>query len=316
MGGLAVLVHIGAIGMSVPYLISLNPSGEDTATTIPIEFVVESAPIQPAPVQPTAAESSESVESRRSTDTTPIASPADSISAGSPASPVYNNRERNTEKVAGQNGVLPIDPQETVAQETDSPDTEPKVDPSDLSSGSDVGSAADDSAATEPTSQPSSASSQAAAEPTDESLPVISGEPIQAPAPGSEAGQTLQVRIVGEPQYAPLNEFEETPPELISKDYASLMRPEAEGCEQVSPLASQAPLVYRIGVALDGTVASISLHSGQPIEPGSADDSAVVCLIQQTGIAFRRFDTSDGESLVGRREIDDSLLVTFELSEQ
>ena len=304
IGGLAVLAHIGVIGMSVPYLLSLREAeAQNAATAIPIELSVAESENSALAETPTIQNDQSAVQDSQEVGESAIAS---NQKAGSSA-------RSHTSKSS------------TVSPTVESPSTPKRTSeqldnttaPQATSNENEAGEAIEDSETPEIPETPETPeiTTEGSSQSSDNSpvgpLPTVEGEDLSAPSTNTEVGQSLQIRVVGAPQSVPVEDFITAPPELINPGYVGLLRSDAEGCGTISALATQSPLVYRIGVRLDGTIADANLYGNQPIEPDSADDKAVVCLIKKTGITFRR--TVSGEN---DKPIDDRLLVTFELSEQ
>ena len=347
IGGLALLMHVGVIGMSVPYLLSWQASNEQSdSAAIPIDLVTVASEDQsnatqaePAPLNNNAANSSASVSERSSERSELTAAPATATISPTATAPTAQQPSGNLAGAGDTSGQITTEsnienessssePQSADDSSPEAPSSpenisdkpsdpvEPEAVP-DTNEVDDFVEASESSDASTPQSpaNPVDDISQEEAPPItpseEESLPTVDGDALPAPAVGSEVGQSLQIRAVGVPKYDPVEDFEGVPPELIDIDYVGLLRPEAEGCGAVSALATQAPLIYRIAVSGDGSIYSASLQGGQAIAPDSADDKAVACLIKKTGITFSRVASDEGAT-----PIDDSLLMTFELSEQ
>lgn len=334
LGGLAVLTHVGVIGLSVPYLLSWQAAGaRRDAAAIPIELVAVSVEteeletgeersdgdrVSPQNSQP-------SVESKPTSEQAvadvPVSQPLGDAAAGNAITQTSSDlvaeaQEEELEKNPEESPVAepPInensatsDDNSEVQNESAEPEDTTEREPDD---------SVDEVEASEPSEQPeellqAAESEEVETSPTEE-IPTIEGsDALPTPSTSTEAGQSLQIRAVGAPVYDPVEDFESAPPELIDTDYVGLFRPEAEGCGEVSAAATQGALVYRIAVGEDGSIFGASLQEGGAIAPGSTDDLAVQCLIQKTGIAFSRPESDEGT-----KPIDDSLLMTFELSEQ
>ena len=325
IGSLAVLMHVGAIGMSVPYLLSWQASSEQSdAAAIPIELVtvasenstnstqVETAPLKKS--SPVSKRSEPAAEPQTEPKAVSPQSPEIASIAQQPLapSPSENNFETPGELVEPSDPAEPsdsIEPSNPV--EPAVPDRNEEEAPELSESHSPPAQAPTSSVEEDSLEESLPINSPEENDSSENSLPIANGAPLSGPIIGDGSGQSLQIRAVGAPQYDPVEDFEGTAPELIDTDYVGVLRPEAEGCGAVSALATQTPLLYRIAVSERGAIDRVSLQKGQAIAPDSADDRAVSCLIKKTGITFRRMASDEGA-----KPIDDSLLMTFELSEQ
>lgn len=315
IGGLAVLAHIGVIGMSVPYLLSLREAeAQNAATAIPIELSVEpsteSAPTEAPPTETPVIETlaiendKPAVSDRRAVVESAIAPQQVSFSARSHTSKPPPLESPSTPESTSEQPDNPAAPQEKSAENEadkaieDSETSETPETPDDTSEPSDV--------IPENSSQPSDNSSGGIQE-------IASGDPLPLPPDNSQVGQSLRIRTVLSPEYDPA-EGSTRPgprPELIDTRDEWLLHPNEEGCGVVSTLTAQSTLTYRVGINPDGTIHEANLLLGQEIAPESEDAQAVACLIQKMGITFRRPGISEDDE-----SIDDSLLMTFELSEE
>ncbi|PZO22058.1 MAG: hypothetical protein DCF25_03745 [Leptolyngbya foveolarum] len=303
LGGLTVLAHIGVIGMSVPYLLSLREASEQNAAiAIPIELSVEPS-ADSAPAETLAIENNQ---------------PAVQDSQAVGESAIASNQETGSSARSHTSKSPPVESSSTPEKISEQPNS--TADLQEKPAESEGDKAIEDSGTPEtpetpepeaPEPEAPEASSQPPDNSPGDSPQTVNGSPLPPPPDNSQVGQSLQMRAVGSPDYDPVEDFETAPPELIDLEYVGLLRPEEEGCGVVSALAAQSILTYRIAVSADGTIYGASLLSGQAIAPESADAEAVACLIQKTGIRFSRPNSSEGA-----KPIDDSLLMTFELSEQ
>lgn len=336
LGGLALLVHVGVIGASVPYLLSWQVASEQRSqAAIPVELVA-GAPIESASSIPIESESesaleAERLQSQRSLDNGPTAQSLSEAAAEGPEPQERSNvraqrnleanasalapnnsrsrsntgdREESASDLAGQSGSKPS----AAADENTSP-SEPVPAEESQSAGESEGTLAgeEDSASADDSQSPATAEQSTNGSQSGEPPALETSDSLPAPTTGGETAQSLQIRIVGTPQYDPISDFESAPPELVGTGYAEITLKDA-GCGAIAAQATGVPLVYRIGVREDGTIYSASLQGDQSGAIAPADDEAVACLIVNSGITFAR--SSDSAS-----KIDDSLLITFELSD-
>ena len=327
LGGLAVLAHVGAIGASVPYLLSWQASSEQgSAIAIPIELVA-TAPIEAADLARSAPDKSDSshVQTQRNQVTTAPATASKTLE-NTPNSQAFdleaipqsasitnpsNSSLSNENKIA--DSLVEQSNDEQSASNNSSPSEQTSREESQIPNESEEVSDGAETNTPTGNSQSSDTSSQSVVSPQispkDKEPSTIEGDnSLPAPSTSNEAGQSLQLRVVGTPRHDPISDFESAPPELSGSRSVEI-DPNGKGCRTVGALATGVPLIYRIGVNEDGTIYSASLQSGQFGSIAPADDEAMTCLIVNSGITFE---------LVGDRasRIDDSLLITFELSEQ
>ena len=329
IGGLAVLAHIGVIGMSVPYLLSLQEA-QNVATAIPIELSVEPS-TNLAPAEAPATETPD-------TESDKLAIADSQAVAESAIAPNQKAGQKASFSARSHTFKPHISKPPTVSPTVESPSTPEKTpeqpdntaDPEQTSTENEEAKAIEGSETPEPfeTTKPSDDTTEKP-DVTPEASPqfpeaspegiqeIANGDPLPPPPDnsqvGSQVGQSLRLRTVLSPEYDPA-EGSTRPgpqPELISTRDEWLLHSEEEGCGAVSALAAQSTLTYRIGIDPDGTIYSAKLLLGQDIAPDSEDDQAVACLIQKAGILFVRPGISEDD-----KSIDDSLLMTFELSEQ
>ena len=328
LGGLAVLTHIGIIGMSVPYLVSLTQPGEEGVATIPIEFIVMEAvdesdtgevsaqPIQRATAGTTAVEpalaksdpvanveTSKQPQEKADSQTTVNVEKNDRSSAVEKAQPTPSVDEEKPELTpdpvtpesvssSPKGQMLPQSSQPPPEAETPEAESEPEsVEP-------EVGDAEPEDAEPED------------AEPEVTEPEVIAGEPLVPPSPESgESGQAILMRIGGF-QEDVVQDAPDVLPVLESDRNLGTKRSEAEGCGPVELPVPTVSLIYRLRIGTDGTVELATLQPGRDgWLMSEAGGRAIACLIETSEMTFSpaMFD--------GEAKLDDSLLVTFELTD-
>lgn len=305
------LTHIGIIGMSVPYLVSLNQSGEEKSTaTIPIEFVVSDAADEAEPrevsTQPT----------QKATAVEPDPVKPNTVATAKASKPLRGN---DVEKASSQttvnakkaNAVAKNQPTASVDEETPEVTPDP-VTPEPASSSSEGQTLPNDNQPSpEAEGKPESVEPEVEdTEPEATGPEVIEGEPLSPPAPASdESGQFVAIRIGGFREDV-VQDAPDVLPVLESDRELGTKNSETAGCGEVALPASAVSLVYRLRVGVDG---SVELATLQPTGDGAlvseAGGRAIACLIETSGMTFSPAMV-DGEA-----KLDDSLLVTFELTD-
>ncbi|MEL7333103.1 MAG: hypothetical protein AAFN12_12710 [Cyanobacteria bacterium J06560_2] len=304
LGGLAVVAHVGVVGLSIPYVLRLmQPDGTSSVSVVPIELIdVESPqfdassataePIQP-PVQP-ATEVLKKAE--------PVTSASDNVLSAQSASSV------STPPTEAKQAESPTS--ESPVQQTEPPGSEPApAEPSETSpepSPSEETPPADNS--TPPVAEPEPV-------PDPQEPSVLPGED-SLPAPEETAGSenTAQVAYLklADHSYVPEEFFQDVPDTQPSPNYEAVtsleVNPESLGCGRVD--FSQSQVTYRVTVGLDGTLRSAIPWTGsQEAQAMSEGESAIACLITNAGFTFTTA-TTDGSAVANS-----DLLLTLDLIE-
>ncbi len=302
LGGLAVLAHIGVIGMSVPYLLSLREAeAQNTAIAIPIELSVEPS-ANSASVDPAVEHDKPAVSDSQAVVKSAIAPNQEaSFSARSPTVESLDSESSAPPESASEQPDRTAEDQEASASDEVNENNE------NIANAEETETTENESTAATPEDP-----SQSITASSENPLPTIKGKPLTDPAAGGDRSTSPQIspkiNIVGDLQYKPGQDIPITPPELI--DWGDVAR--AEDCGTVGAQVTQSSLVYRMRVNLeDGSVEAASFVSSQGIEPSYDEDRVIACLIKKIGIKFRPtvFNNND-------QKLDDSWLMTVELSEQ
>ncbi len=313
LGGLSVLVHIGILGLSLPYVLALmQASDSNSAETIPIELVVVSPETESLePVNEPYQEASPTAKAQDS----PPPVPAQTVSANntvfqeseneSTAAPVRPSSERNEAVPQG-----PAPDSKSPANNSSSSSTELK---NELDNEKTNNSSEDGSQTNEPQTDelPAEGSGKAGEAPI---VPASPGEP-SLPSPGESANnqqipQSAALRIV---DYSQVGEMQrdvgKTPPKPKEKAIATTIEldPIAQGCGRIE--FSQQQWTYRIKVGIDGSVSQATIYTGGIARDISEEERAIACLIESAGFEFEPalFD--------GKPILDDNLLLTISVIE-
>lgn len=304
------LAHVGVIGMSVPYLVSLTQSGKESVATIPIEFVVADTADETGTLEG-------SVQSeQKATDVEPVlASPNTVAMAKISKQPQVNDLAEATSQTAtdidtGIQNSSVAQPAEPAAEEKVEATPEP-VTPNPVSSSS--GDQPQDNNPSSPETEiaPENAEPEvedAEPEVEDSGPEIIEGESLEPPAPtDSELGQSVSIRIGGV-QEDVVQDAPDVLPVLKSDRELGTRRSEAEGCGPVELPAPTVSLVYRLRIGVEGAVELATLQpTGDGALVSDVGKEAIACLIETSGMTF------SPAMLNGEAKLDDSLLVTFEL---
>lgn len=326
LGGLAVLTHVGIIGMSVPYLLSLTqPRKESAAATIPIEFVVadesasETQPVAEG-VEATQANSSQSDAaadnsqvnrdltvsepvrtSVNSIETAPSTKPhrSDSranknLEPSTQTAPIPDEMDRNRPSSEDQAAASDTEPRETSALDSEPSGSEqtmpaPITPPSEGQSSSDEGNLEEG--------------------PPEEAQPeVLAGEPLQPPPSTTDESGKSVLMAIGDWREDVVQDAPDRSPQLKTGRELGRRTPEAEGCGLVALPEETLSLVYRLRIGEDGLVELATLQpTGDGALLSGETGCAIACLIETAGMEFSPAIAN------GEPKLDDSLLVTFEL---
>ncbi len=310
LGGLAVVAHVGILGLSLPYMMQLmQPAGLPTAV-VPIELIdVDSAePIASAP-----AESSAEPSSSEPSPTEPLPTEP-SLTESSPTEPLA---ESSAAIVESQNDdTVPVETSspepDTPSPEADSQRPNPAESPTDktdsLSGATEPSPPSTETTppATDNLSESSQTEEPSAAQPGDQPLPLPEDSTGE-----NAAAKTAYISVVNH-SYVPaelLADVADTPPELDYGAVTSLTAaPQDLGCGEVD--FSQRQVTYRAVVSPEGTLQAAIPWTGS-IEPQSLseDERAIACLLIAAGFSFTPAFTE------GTAVANDSLLLTIDIVE-
>ncbi|MEL6468084.1 MAG: hypothetical protein AAFQ74_00015 [Cyanobacteria bacterium J06623_4] len=341
LGGLAVVAHVGVLGLSLPYVLTLmQPSGAQSSVVVPIELIevdadvaTSTGPSVEPDFEPSAEPKTSPSPTRDSTSETPPAQPPPSTSAAppAPANPATAEDILTTDDqpVVAQNETAsdttdtetPVDQDEPTAE----PETTPPDEVPDESPGSNTPEEEPDllSEPTEPDDFERPDAELPEEEPQkpepiaeeDDTPPVVPGEDL-LPTPeennqGDDAAQQAYLNIVGH-EYVPedlLRDVTDTPPAPLYEAVTSVtLQPRDVGCGQVDFAERQ--VTYRVVVRPDGSLQSAVPWTGS-IEGRSLSEGerAIACLLVSAGFSFTPA-TTDGQPV-----LNDNLLLTIDIIE-
>jgi cobalamin biosynthesis Mg chelatase CobN len=301
LGGLSVLAHVGVLGLSLPYMLTLMPSagGTSASSTIPIELVSGEDTAQ------TTAEFSaaEANDEQSESGATEVASQAEvateettslepsSSSFESDESQQARNRSTMSEYNNSQTSSKPPLAPTTGSSEPSTGSSEPSTGSSEPSTGSSEPSTG--------SSEPSTGSSEPS---TGSSEPSTGSSEPGLPLPGQGPGE-VSLSIMG---FQPPPEDQQHDPKPILPSLSPEaptsipLKPQDLSCEPVS--FSNQPWTYRIAVDIDGSVYDVT-----PQNPEEPEAVAIACLIRGAGILFTPAQQDDSPVL------DDNLILTVQV---
>ncbi|MEL6900248.1 MAG: hypothetical protein AAFP07_04795 [Cyanobacteria bacterium J06606_4] len=341
LGGLAVVAHVGVLGLSLPYVLTLmQPSDAQSAAVVPIELIEAEADVatptepsvEPDP-NPSAEPRTAPSPARESASGPPSAQPPSSTSA-EPPTPT-NPAATEDILTADDPPVVAQDepPSDTTGTETPVEPDEPPAEPETVPPDEEADESPDSDTAEEEPDLPSEP-----AEPDDLELPDadLPEEEPQEPAPiteeedtppvvpgedllptpeennqGDDAAQQAYLNIVGH-EYVPedlLRDVTDTPPAPLYEAVTSVtLQPRDVGCGQVDFAERQ--VTYRVVVRPDGSLQSAVPWTGS-IEGRSLSEGerAIACLLVSAGFSFTPA-TTDGQPV-----LNDNLLLTIDIIE-
>lgn len=301
LGGLSVLVHVGILGLSLPYLLDLMAAGARSSTTnaAPIELVLVDAADPSVPSEETVSvlEQAAPTASTADEDTpedVPAASPATAESRPSPERPVETN-DSTSRDVSSEDREQP----------------EPQTDSS--TSGEESASDAADTGNQDSASESSDPASpgETQSEETSDELPFLGGtetlsDPSESITTGGDTESSFTASIVG---HSP-------PPEDQQYDLKDTFPSVSEAAGATSvPLQRQADCewfnfaqqqwTYRVAVAADGSIDQMSLLTAGGDE---REGRAIACLIEHSALTLIPAQ-QEGEAVY-----DDNLILTIEIA--
>lgn len=305
LGGLAVVAHVGVIGLSLPYVDGLMGGGMSTADIVPVELIVTPD------------------DERLAADATEASLPVEppTVSASSPVNEVIEEETPQPQirpvEQPRSNSVLEDEETAETEEETLEKEEETTTDAEEIPSETDKA----EGTTPQNTDTPEQASvgeeekvlgEQPQAE--DPALPAIEGESL--PSPGAEpAGNGAdQVTSLGFASY------DYVPDELRidrvgvtlpapQQTAAVSMRPQDVGCEEVTELPPM-PLTYRVQISAAGMIQDGTPWKGNNgVRSLSPSESAIVCLLKRSGWTFTPATVEGGEF-----KPNSDLLLTFSLN--
>ncbi|MEM9944545.1 MAG: hypothetical protein AAF810_00565 [Cyanobacteria bacterium P01_D01_bin.36] len=326
LGGLAVVAHVGALGLFLPYLGSTMQSGgsSDRTSVVPIELI----DTEPTAKQSTASTADSTTPQTTGPETTQPANntPTDQQSTTPPATPTNEATvEASPPVVTEENPVETRRNSSTPSEETESkPDEEETisdeqpgpVEPTEQNSSGTTDPQQNSEIPSEENREPSEQESPPEVEDKEDTLPTIGGEELPQPGTGSTANGTDQVAALSilthayVPDELRQDRFAITLPEPRGRRALSV-RPQDVGCPKVEGI-EQAQLTYRVGIDAAGTILSAGPWTGSNAGVSlSESEAAVVCMLKQSGFEFVPA-TDEGGSAIANSD----LLLTFTLDLQ
>ncbi|NJM96737.1 MAG: hypothetical protein HC800_05665 [Phormidesmis sp. RL_2_1] len=298
LGGLAVMTHVGVLGLSLPYVLSLmTPSGE-TQSVVPVELVVVN-PADESTGPPTVSANSAGLETPLSESSIPNDSNSDSTLAKE--LPAKTQKYSDDSVARLRQNSEPSPPQAQQASSNRASDS-PTADPVE----------ADPPAADPLTAEPSTSHDSSAQPPIEgqngsdeDPLPVVEGQPITPPNFGDNSStvQAVALQVTGT-QVNWVTDLKDTAPQLIDGSDPIALEPDAVGCGKVD--FPQEALTYRVDVGADGSLLTLTRLGSDTI---SGPDDAIACLIRAANFTFAPA-THEGEPVA-----DNGLLITIGIIE-
>ncbi len=319
LGGLAVVAHVGAIGLSLPYVMELMRPAGSRSVVVPIELieVASAAPVDSvsddlasSDLASDGSASDDSVSQETPTESNPESSSesnleSDSLDTSEP-------REAETPSALPTDSTLLSSESAAITEQTPPEQTQPEqTQPEQTQS--------EQPASTDPSTEAPAASTPAAdseASPEQETpLPTAPGDqplPLPENSTGENAADKVAYLSVVDHSYVPtelLADVADTPPALDYSGATSLeATPQETGCGPVD--FSQGQVTYRAVVGPDGRLRSAIPWTGS-IEPRSISESesAIACLLAAANFSFTP------AYVQGTAVANDSLLLTISVVE-
>ncbi|MEO0646197.1 MAG: hypothetical protein AAFZ17_08600 [Cyanobacteria bacterium J06650_10] len=290
--GLAVVTHIGILGLSLPYALNLMRSGESqVANFVPVELIE----VDPVDVV-------EDIEADAPSDVTETKNRAAVESTAQPTTATPNNVLTTPTKTEDVSAV-PVPEVETKlgAESSAGPEVEPELEKdtqpeTESSSTDDTAPASTPEPVNEPASSENYESNVESSTPSEENSPEVTEPPVipgdQAlPTPGEggtapSSAQMAYVRVVGH-SYVPKElrrDIADTLPEPDAYPDVQLDS-ESVGCGRIDFPAGQ--VAYRVVVDPTGAVRqALPWNGGIEGVQMNEGESAIACLIESAGFGF------------------------------
>jgi hypothetical protein len=298
LGGLSVLAHVGVLGMSLPYMLTLMQSSGSVASssTIPIELVsgedlaqttsdfstdreardeqAESEPVEAASQSDVAVNSEDSsLEASISDAELDVAEPLSSR----PTMSEYNNNQTENS---------PRDSNSPENQQTSQGSSSPAIPENQSSEPANSGDIPSIDATGNPLAEPGATSGGSAGTDQVTSLTIV----------GSLEVPTQLQRDVAD-----------TPPKLISDLSTTSWRPQSLGCGRVDFFQSTG--TYKMTVNADGSLNQVTPWTDGIERALTESESAIACLLESADLRF------EPALLEGQPVFNDNLLLTVEIIE-
>lgn len=294
LGGLSVLVHMGVLGLSLPYLLELMSAGGSQSAAIapPIELVL----VDPADPATTPSE-----------DVVRASEPA----VPSEAAPLPEEDTPATAVSASAETDIPPESPTEASNDTSRETTPPREQPEPQSNPSTTPDQGVSNTGTQ-TSEPSETPQPSQNEEPNDGLPVLGGtESLPDPSEGMASDESLEssfaVSIVSHspPPQAQQYDLKDTFPSVPEGVGAAVPLQRRAGCEWFNFSAQQ--WTYRVAVNADGSIDQMSLLSaGGDVREGSA----IACLIERSDLTLIPAEQG-GDAIY-----DDNLILTLAVTRQ
>lgn len=296
VSGLAVMAHIGVIGLSLPYVGGLFSSNSDSAAVVPIELIVESEAKEPteASFQPTTGEVSETIPPKSNPDThktLPSANPATTV-----ASSINETPAEAPSKQSAKPGEPSSEPAQDIQNNTDSP-VEPEASGEDATSSKDtegINSSTENEASPSVTQEEEASpiEEENASNPNEEEeLPIVGGGQLPDPDDTSFNQGADQVTALSLSSHTLVadefrkDRFAITPP-VPTEVSTAPVRPQDVGCQEVAELPAM-PLTYRVTISTGGIIQAATPWTGNNAAPSlSESERSIICLLERSGWRF------------------------------
>lgn len=304
LGGLSALVHVGVLGLSLPYLLDLMVAGGAGSAAIapPIELVLVDPADTPAPSEETvsaseqAAPSAAPLANEDTPEDTPAASPLTAEDRPSPDRPAETNDSTSSE---------------SSSEDREQPEPQSDSSTSGEEGAADTGAADTGTQPAAPRSSDPSLPGDAQSEETSDELPFLGGtetlsDPSESIATGDGTESSFAVSIVGhspppEDQQYDLKDTFPSVSEAAGATAVPLQR--RADCEWFD--FSQQQWTYRVAVAVDGSIDQMSLLTAGGDE---REGQAIACLIERADLTLIPA-RQEGEAVY-----DDNLILTVEIT--
>ena len=328
LGTLSVLAHVGALGLSLPYVLDLMQSegAATAAAAVPIELVVVEAEDIPEGASSVHSSSQQARSAPTASEPTPSKAGADSRSSTRPAA--IKAPDARSAIANASDSVSSIEPADRATEQTDqvkstestsssasstSIPPENELDSESLDSESEEASNDSTSSPSEPNQPEPNQPKPNQPKPQPPILPTVpGGQPLPEPGEGpnsseGNAPQSLYLSIVSFSEAPNQRDVGKTPPK--PKDGKAgdgiELDPVTRGCERLS--FQQEQWVYRVRVNTAGQVEKATVWTDRISRPMSQEERAIACLIENAGFEFEPA-LFDGEPI-----LDDNLLLTINL---
>ncbi len=310
LGGLSVLVHVGVLGLSLPYLLDLMVAGGAGAGAIapPIELVLVDPADTAAPSEETVRASEQAAPSANegTPEDTPAASSLTAEDRPSPERPAETNDSTSSEPSSEDREQPEPQSDSSTSEEEGASDTGASD-----TGASDTGASDTGPQPATPGSSDSSSAGGAQSEETSDELPFLGGaetlpDPSESIATGDGTESSFAVSVVSHspPPEDQQYDLKDTFPSVSEAAGATSIPLQRQAdCEWFD--FSQQQWTYRVAVAGDGSIAQMSLLTTGGDE---GEGEAIACLIERSALTLIPAQ-QEGEAVY-----DDNLILTIEIT--